>query len=61
MRRTRQHPWTRALVSESRLAASDLIWPVFIAEGEGKRDPIPSMPGVMRRSVDTLVAAVREG
>ena len=60
MRRTRQHPWTRALVSESRLDASDLIWPVFITEGSGKRQPIPSMPGVDRLSVDELVAAAAE-
>ncbi len=60
MRRTRQHPWTRALVSESHLAASDLIWPVFITEGSGKRQPIPSMPGVDRLSVDELVAAATE-
>jgi len=60
MRRTRQHPWTRALVSESRLAASDLMWPVFITEGSGKRQSIPSMPGVDRLSVDELVAAAAE-
>ena len=60
MRRTRQAPWIRALVSESRLAASDLIWPVFITEGEGKREPIPSMPGVDRLSIDELVSAVGE-
>ena len=60
MRRTRAEPWSRALVSESRLAASDLIWPVFIAEGEGKRDPIPSMPGVDRLSIDELVGAAEE-
>ncbi|HIM42426.1 MAG TPA: porphobilinogen synthase, partial [Rhodospirillales bacterium] len=60
MRRTRQHPWTRALVSESRLAASDLMWPVFITEGSGKRQPIPSMPGVDRLSIDELVAAAAE-
>ena len=60
MRRLRQAPWTRALVSESRLAVSDLIWPVFITEGEGKREPIPSMPGVDRMSIDELVPAVEE-
>ena len=60
MRRTRQHPWARALVSESRLAASDLMWPVFITEGSGKRQPIPSMPGVDRLSIDELVAAAAE-
>jgi porphobilinogen synthase len=60
MRRTRQHPWTRALVSEGHLASSDLIWPVFITKGSGKRQPIPSMPGVDRLSVDKLVAAAAE-
>ena len=60
MRRNRKQPWSRALVAENRLAVSDLIWPVFVTEGSARRDPIPSMPGVDRLSIDELVAAVAE-
>jgi porphobilinogen synthase len=60
LRRTRANAGIRALVRENDLQLGDLIWPVFVREGEGVEEPIPSMPGVMRRSVDTLVAAVRE-
>jgi len=60
MRRNRQHPWLRRLVAENRLAAGDLIWPVFVVEGKNKRQPIPSMPGVDRLSVDLLGDAVGE-
>lgn len=60
MRRNRKQPWSRALVAENRLDVSDLIWPVFVIEGSARRDPIPSMPGVDRLSIDELVAAVAE-
>ena len=40
------------LVAENTLSAVDLIWPVFVREGEGVEEPVPSMPGVVRRSVD---------
>jgi porphobilinogen synthase len=59
MRRTRQAPWIRSLVRENKLTASDLIWPLFVEEGEGKETPIASLPGVSRRSVDRIVEAVR--
>ena len=60
LRRVRRHDWSRRLVSESRLSASDLIWPVFVCEGNDRREPVPSMPGVDRLSVDLLPAAVGE-
>jgi porphobilinogen synthase len=48
------------LVAENHLRVDDLIWPVFVHEGEGKREPIASMPGVERLSIDLLVEAVEE-
>jgi porphobilinogen synthase len=60
MRRTRRHPWLRELVAENRLAVRDLIWPVFVVEGQGRRQPIASMPGVERLSIDLLLTAVGE-
>jgi porphobilinogen synthase len=60
MRRLRRHDWTRRLVAENTLSPSDFIWPVFVIEGENKREPVASMPGVERLSVDLLVAAARE-
>lgn len=50
----------RALVREYRLGVDDLIWPVFVTDGTDQRDPILSMPGVARLSVDLLVKAARE-
>jgi len=55
MRRNRSQPWTRRLTAETRLSVDDLIWPVFVIEGENKREPVASMPGVERYSVDILV------
>ncbi len=43
-----------------RSAAADLIWPVFVRDGDGIEEPVPSMPGVLRRSVDKVVEAARE-
>ncbi|WP_306114394.1 MULTISPECIES: porphobilinogen synthase [unclassified Roseovarius] len=60
LRRTRRTPALRALVAENSLSAADLIWPVFVREGEGVEEPVPSMPGVVRRSVDKVVEAARE-
>jgi porphobilinogen synthase len=57
MRRLRQHPWSRALAAETRLAPSDLIQPFFVIEGQGRREPVPSLPGVARLSIDALVEA----
>ena len=60
MRRMRRHDWSRRLMAENRLAPSDFIWPLFLVDGENKRVPIPSMPGVERLSVDNAVAAAEE-
>jgi porphobilinogen synthase len=58
MRRNRRAPWARRLVAENSLSVADLIWPVFVVEGKGQRQPVPSMPGVNRLSVDLLVEEV---
>ena len=60
MRRNRGAEWTRRLVAEHRLAVDDLIWPVFVVEGEDRSEPIPTMPGVERLSIDRLLSAVAE-
>ncbi|TCS64249.1 porphobilinogen synthase [Varunaivibrio sulfuroxidans] len=60
MRRNRHDSWNRRLVSQVRLGIDDLIWPLFVVEGAQICVPVPSMPGVMRRSVDTLLEAVQQ-
>ena len=60
MRRLRRHPWSRRLVAEAHLTASDLIWPTFVIEGENRREAISSMPSVERLSVDLTVRAAEE-
>ena len=57
-RRNRKSDWARRLVRENALSVNDLIWPLFILEGEGRREPVASMPGVMRYSIDEAVKAV---
>ena len=57
MRRLRRTNALRDMVQEHRLGAADLIWPVFVREGTGVEEPIPSMPGVARLSIDKVVAA----
>ncbi len=57
-RRNRKSEWARRLVREHRLDASDLIWPVFLIEGAGRREPVASMPGVFRYSIDMAAEAV---
>ena len=54
-RRNRKAEWTRRLVAEHVLTASDLIWPLFLIDGEKKRVPVAAMPGVDRLSVDEAV------
>ncbi len=54
-RRNRKADWSRRLVREHTLTVDDLIWPMFVIEGEGRREPIASMPGVERLSVDEIV------
>jgi porphobilinogen synthase len=56
----RRDDFSRRLMREHRLATDDLIWPVFVREGEDVVEPIASMPGVFRHSIDRLVAAARE-
>ena len=54
LRRNRKTEWSRRLVSESNLSPSDLIWPIFLREGRNIKEPIKSMPGVYRYSLDKL-------
>ncbi|MCX8256099.1 Delta-aminolevulinic acid dehydratase [Beijerinckiaceae bacterium RH AL1] len=56
-RRNRRTDWARRLVRENVVTADDLIWPLFLVEGEKQRVPVPSMPGVERLSVDEAVRA----
>ncbi len=60
LRRTRATPAIRSLVAQNTLTPGDLIWPLFVRDGEGEEEPVPSMPGVVRRSVDKVVEAARE-
>ena len=60
LRRARQSPAIRALTRQNGLSVDDFIWPVFVRSGEGIVEPIASMPGVFRRSVDKVVEAARE-
>jgi porphobilinogen synthase len=54
-RRNRRSEWVRRMVRENQLTTDDLIWPLFIMDGENKRAAVPSMPGVERLSVDQAV------
>jgi len=60
MRRMRRDDFSRRLMRETRLTADDLIYPVFVREGEGQREPIASMPGIERRSIDELLIEAAE-
>lgn len=60
LRRLRRFDWSRRLVREHELTVSDLIWPVFVHDEAHEREPIPSMPGVDRLSVDQLVKSAQE-
>jgi porphobilinogen synthase len=57
LRRTRSTPWARELVRENDLRPKDLIWPVFVIEGSKTRQPVSSLPGVDRLTIDLLVGA----
>lgn len=59
MRRNRRADWTRRLVRETVLTVDDLIWPIFLVEGENVREAVPSMPGVERLSVDQAAEAAK--
>lgn len=60
MRRLRQADWSRRLVRETRLTANDLIWPIFVRDGDGAPEPVASMPGVSRLSIAGCVDAARQ-
>jgi porphobilinogen synthase len=60
MRRMRASAFSRHLMRENQLTAQDLIYPMFVIEGEGERETVPSMPGVERLSIDLLVDACQE-
>ena len=59
-RRLRRNPTIRGLVAENVLTAADLIWTIFVRDGQNTREPIASMPGVDRLSVDNCVAAAHQ-
>ena len=60
LRRTRANAWSRAMHRETQLTPANLIWPLFVTEGSGVEDPIASLPGVSRWSVDGIVARAKE-
>ena len=59
MRRNRRFDWNRRLVRENVLSVDDLIWPIFLTEGSGVREPLDALPGVLRYSVDEAVEAAQ--
>jgi len=60
MRRMRRDDFSRRLMRENRLTADDLIYPVFVLDGQKRREPVASMPGVERLSIDLLLPAAEE-
>ena len=60
LRRNRKTEWSRRLVSESRLSANDLIWPIFITDGKNQKNQISTMPEVYRYSVDQIEKIVEK-
>ena len=60
MRRNRRSDWARRLVRENVLTTDDLIWPIFVMDGDNARAPVASMPGVERLSVDQAVRAAEQ-
>jgi porphobilinogen synthase len=60
MRRMRADPFSRRLMQENRLTVDDLIYPVFVIEGENEKQAVPSMPGVERITIDLLVKEAAE-
>ncbi len=60
MRRMRSSDFSRRLMRENELSVNDLIFPMFVKEGAGEREPVGSMPGLLRFSVDELVKEARE-
>jgi porphobilinogen synthase len=60
LRRTRATRWSRSLYRETVLTPADLIWPLFVTEGTGVEEPVATLPGVSRWSVDGIVARAKE-
>lgn len=60
LRRLRQSDWSRAMVRETELLPRDLIWPLFVIEGQNETTQIKTMPGVERLSIDLMVEAARQ-
>ncbi|MBA2935639.1 porphobilinogen synthase [Sphingomonas sp. CGMCC 1.13654] len=60
LRRTRVAPWSRRMVAEHVLTPADLIWPLFIADGTGVEEPIKTLPGVSRWSIDNIAKRAKE-
>ncbi len=60
LRRSRATGWSRALHRETLLTPADLIWPLFVTDGSGVEEPITSLPGVSRWSVDLIAARAKE-
>ena len=58
-RRTRMAGWSRRLVQENRLSAADLIWPVFVIDGENEARPISGLPGQARLTIDLLIVEAK--
>jgi len=60
MRRNRMKGFSRRMVAENHVSVNDLIWPLFVIEGDNKTEAVDSMPGVFRRSIDGVVAQAQE-
>jgi len=60
LRRPRATAWSRALYRETVLTPADLIWPLFVTEGQGVEEPVGSLPGVSRWSLDGIAARAKE-
>ena len=60
LRRTRTHGWSRAMHRETVLTPADLIWPLFVTSGKGVEDPVGSLPGVSRWSIDLIAERAKE-
>ena len=60
MRRSRRTPALRRLVAETTLSSGDFIYPVFVLDGQGRTEPVPSMPGITRKSIDGLLPELTE-
>ena len=60
LRRNRKTEWSRRLVSESNLSPNDLIWPIFIREGKNIKEPVKSMPGIYRFTLDKIESLIEK-